>query len=252
MDAIWANAHIALFLDLDGTLIDIAPTPSSVTAPPGLSDLIALLTAILDGAVAVLSGRSLAAIDRLLYPLQPLAAGANGSEIRDAPGGKARLAAPLLPESFVEAVEGLASLDPGIAIEHKGAAIAVHYRLAVGAGPELLRRLRALLESSALPLEVRAGKMVFEVVNKNVSKGAALTEFMRGGPFLGRRPIMIGDDAVDIDAFAAAESVGGQGLRVAGEFFAGADADFEGTAAVRNWLTGLATRMAAKRSADDR
>jgi trehalose 6-phosphate phosphatase len=247
MNAIPIRTEIALFLDLDGTLIDIAPTPFGAAPPPGLSALVAALTATLDGALAILSGRAISAIDRLLFPLRPAAAGANGGEIRDEPGGASRLAVPLLPQDFVEAVSGLSQLDPGIAIEPKGPSIAVHYRQAESEAPELLRRLRELLTESGLPLDIRAGKKVFEIVNRNVSKGAALKAFMQRPAFRGRRPLMIGDDAVDVDAFVAAESIGGAGLRVAGEYFAEAEADFKGTAVVRDWLAALAADIESRK-----
>ncbi|WP_374544510.1 trehalose-phosphatase [Rhodoblastus sp.] len=249
-DAIDAPSRIALFLDLDGTLIDIAPTPSVTAPPPGLSGLVAELTEGLDGAVAILSGRTLATIDRLLDPLRPLAAGAHGAEMREERGGDGRAVAPPLPERLVQAVARLSELDPGVAIEPKGSAIAVHYRLAAQRAPELLRRLEALLAESALPLEIRPGRMVFEITPKSVSKGEALKAFMQRPAFRGRRPIAIGDDATDLDAFVAAEQFGGQGLRVAGEFFAEADADFDGTAAVRRWLLGLAVRIAAEKDGE--
>lgn len=250
VDAILTRSEIALFLDLDGTLIDIAPTPFAAAPPPGLSKLVAELTATLDGALAILSGRAIAGIDHLLAPLRPIAAGANGAEIRDEPGGASRLTAPLLPAAFVEEVANLSQLDPGVAIEPKGAAIAVHYRQAEDEAPELLRRLRALLARSGLPLEIRPGKKVFEVVNKNVSKGSALLAFMGHPAFRGRRPLMIGDDAVDIDAFMAAESIGGAGLRVAGEYFAEDEAEFKETAIVRDWLSCLATQIAERKGGE--
>jgi trehalose 6-phosphate phosphatase len=250
MDAILTRSEIALFLDLDGTLIDIAPTPFVAAAPPGLSDLVAELTATLDGALAILSGRAIAGIDHLLSPLRPIAAGANGAEIRDEPGGLCRLAAPLLPETFVEDVARLSQLDPGVAIEPKGPAIAVHYRQAEGAAPELLRRLRALLARSRLPLEIRRGKKVFEIGSRNVSKGSALKAFMGRPRFRGRRPLMIGDDAVDVEAFLAAESIGGAGLRVAGEYFPEAEADFTGTAVVRDWLACLPALIAERKGGE--
>jgi trehalose 6-phosphate phosphatase len=240
-----------LFLDLDGTLIDLAPTPFAAASPSGLSSLIAQLTKNLEGALAILSGRTIAGIDQLLHPLHPLAAGVHGGEIRDREGDVARPAAPLLPASFVNAVKDLSICEPGVLIEAKGMAIAVHYRLAQHRGPEILRHLRELLRSSSAQLDIRPGKMVFEIVPKNISKGGALTTFMNLPAFAGREPIMIGDDATDLDAFSAAEGFGGKGLRVAGEFFMQEEADFSGTAAVRHWLAELAEQILAKQAGGD-
>ena len=234
--------NLALFLDLDGTLIDIAATPSAARPPPGLAGLLQSLSSRLRGAVAILSGRTIAGIDGLLAPLRLPAAGAHGSEVRDDEGGTIRQVAPALPSSIVEKIRGLADLLPGVVVEAKGAALAVHYRLAEGCGPEVERRLRAMLP---LNLDLRPGRMVVELVERNMSKGAALQSFMQRRPFVGRLPIMIGDDVGDLPAFTAAEALGGRGLRVGGEFFDPLDAEFGGTAEVRNWLGKLSVRISA-------
>ncbi|MGO9391322.1 trehalose-phosphatase [Rhodoblastus sp.] len=234
--------NLALFLDLDGTLIDIAPTPSGALPPAELAGLLRSLSLGLQGAVAILSGRTIAAIDGLLAPLQLRAAGAHGSEIRDDEAGAIRDVAPALTPAFIEEVRSLADLDPGVWVEPKGAALAVHYRLAEHCGPEVERRLRAMLPAA---LEVRPGRMVVELVDRNTSKGAALQGFMRRPPFDGRQPVMIGDDVGDLAAFAAAEDLGGRGLRVGGEFFDSNAAEFSGPAEVRRWLAQLADRISS-------
>ena len=236
---------LALFLDLDGTLIDIAATPTGACAPPGLVELLQELSSRLGGAMAIVSGRDIAAIDDLLAPLRPRAAGAHGSEMRGDAGGEGQKIAPVLSPAFVEAVRDLGKLDPGIVVEIKDAAVAVHYREAPDCAAEVERRLALALPLSSAPLDLRPGRMVVEVMDRNVSKGAALHSFMQRAPFSGRRPIMIGDDVADLAAFAAAEQFGGKGLRVAGEFFDAASADFDGTAAVRQWLHKLAVRISA-------
>jgi trehalose 6-phosphate phosphatase len=251
IDAVVAAATVALFLDLDGTLIDIAPTPAEAVPPAGLSGLLAALTNRLDGAVAILSGRTIGGIDRLLFPLRPRAAGAHGAEIREREGGVSRAAAPDLSPDFIDRVRRLSELDPRLLVEPKGAAIAVHYRQAPDMGAEVTESLRALLAFATAPLELRPGRMVVEVVHKNISKAGALTEFMRQPAFQRRRPIMIGDDVGDLDALTAAERFGGWGLRVAGEWFRQDEADFEGTAAVRQWLVQLAARIAAEQHGGD-
>jgi trehalose 6-phosphate phosphatase len=247
-DTIGDASKLALFLDLDGTLIDIAATPTGVVAPPGLVDLLEKLQQELDGALAIVSGRSIADLDLLLAPAFFCAAGVHGAEIRENSGGEVRLIAPRLSAAFVESVRSLSDLHPGIIVETKSAAIAVHYRQAEQQAGEVERRLREMLPQSEDHLDLRPGKKVTEVIQKHVSKGAAVQSFMHQPPFSDRLPVMIGDDFTDLSAFEAAESFGGRGLRVAGEFFDPVGADFGGTAAVRQWLGELSVRLSAARS----
>lgn len=235
-----AAAPLAIFLDFDGTLIDLAATPSEAAAPPGLAALLEDLSRKLGGALAIITGRSLVDIDRMLAPSQLRAAGVHGAEIREETGGEVRRRTAPLEASFVELVRRLEDLAPGILVETKSVGIAVHYRLAEEKGPEVERLLGALLPGAGEALDLRPGKMVAEAIPRAVSKGAALRDFMQRPPFAGRRPIMIGDDSGDLSAFEAAENLGGKGLRVAGEYFASAVADFSGTAEVRQWLGQLA------------
>jgi trehalose 6-phosphate phosphatase len=242
---------LALFLDFDGTLVDMAATPGGARPEPGLVDLLQKLAHNLDGALAIVSGRPLCDIDRLLAPALLCGAGVHGAEIRDEAGGPVREAAPPLTDAFVDAVRRLEEIAPGVLVERKNAAIAVHYRLAETMGPEVERRLRALLSEAGEALELRPGKMLVEAVPPTVSKGAALSGFMRRSPFAGRLPIMIGDDSGDLAAFEAAEAMGGMGLRVAGEFFSSGVANFSGTVAVRQWLQQLSGRFSAPQQGDD-
>jgi trehalose 6-phosphate phosphatase len=246
-----ARMGLALFLDFDGTLVDMASTPGGARPEPGLVDLLQKLAENLDGALAIVTGRPLSDIDRMLAPALLCGAGVHGAEIRDAAGGPVRVVAPAVTDTFVDAVRSLEEIAPGILVERKNAAIAVHYRLAETKGPEVERRLRALLSEAGEALELRPGKMLVEAVPHSVSKGAALRGFMRLPPFAGRLPIMIGDDSGDVAAFEAAEAMGGKGLRVAGEFFSSGDAHFSGTVAVRQWLEQLSGRISAPQQGDD-
>ncbi len=243
---------LALFLDLDGTLIDIAKRPELAKTPPGLVDLLLELSNRLDGAMAIVTGRAIATLDTLLAPARLRAAGVHGAEIRARAGGKVELLATPLERSFVKAVRELARLHPGVLVEPKTSAIAVHYRGAEAQAAELERRLRALIPLAGGAHDLRPGKKVMEVTPRNVSKGAALREFMRRPPFHGRRPIVIGDDFTDLSAFEAAKAFGGKGLRVAGEFFPAAEADFSSTAETRKWLRDLADRLAKEEEASAR
>ena len=242
-----ADARLALFLDFDGTLVDLAATPDEAVPPPGLVDLLQDLAQNLDGALAIVTGRPLRDIDRMLAPALFRAAGVHGAEVRDAAGGEVRAAAAPLKTSFIDSVRNLEAFVPGVLVEPKGAGLAVHYRLAEDKGPEIEQRLRALMQKAGAELDLRPGKMLIEVLPNHVSKGAALSAFMQRPPFLGRTPIAIGDDRGDLAAFEAAELMGGLGLRVAGEFFSPGHAQFSGTAEVRRWLEHLSGRISTAR-----
>lgn len=230
----------AIFLDVDGTLIDIAPTPDSVVVPEDLVATLARLSRALGGAVAIVTGRPAAEVDRFLTPLRPLVAGVHGAEMRVALDGEIEEMADALDPSVIAAVSKLADIHPGVIVEPKGASIAVHYRLAGAVGPAIETELRRILAATPDHAELCPGRKVVEIVPRHISKGGALKAFMNLPAFRGRRPIMIGDDVSDQSAFAAAQELGGQGLRVAGEYFRREDADFESPSRVRAWLSTLA------------
>jgi trehalose 6-phosphate phosphatase len=226
----------ALFLDFDGTLVDIAPFPSRVRVPSNLVPLLDRLTSGLGGALAILTGRPIIDIDRFLLPLQPVTAGVHGSELRTEANGEVLLTVGGLNPDVAASVGRLQQLDPGVVIESKVYSIAVHYRLAPAVEPQIKTALRAIVTESPDHFILCPGRCVIEVVPRHVSKGAALEAMMHLPAFKGRCPVMIGDDIPDESALAAARKLGGYGLRVGGEHFR-ADAEFEGPAEVRAWLT---------------
>jgi trehalose 6-phosphate phosphatase len=232
-----------LFLDLDGTLLDVAETPDGVSVPNGLVPLLGRVAEGLEGAVGIISGRHLSDIDRFLAPLKLVAAGVHGSELRTTADGEIQDVAQPLPAGLVEAVNGLRHLAPGIQVEPKRSSIAVHYRAAPAAGPAIEAMLRRLLDHGPDHLIVCSGRKVFEVVPAHISKGTTLETLVRLPAFRSRRPIMIGDDVSDESALEAAARLGGLGLKVAGEHFAKETAHFEGPAHVRAWLRDLAERL---------
>jgi trehalose 6-phosphate phosphatase len=232
----------ALFLDLDGTLLEVAATPRCVSVPPELVPLLGRLVAGLEGAVGVISGRRVAEIDRLLAPLKLVAAGVHGSELRTSAHGEVQMAAEPLASGIVEAVNELSRLSPEIRIEPKGSSVAVHYRAAPWAGPAIEAALRRLLDRGPEHLILCPGRKVFEVVPAHISKGSALERLTQLPAFRLRRPIMIGDDVSDESALEAAVRLGGRGLKVAGEHFPKETAHFAGPAHVRAWLRDLAER----------
>lgn len=238
-------AHDALFLDLDGTLIDIAPTPNGVIIPGELPALLGRLSRCLDGALAVVTGRPIADVDRFLAPLAPVAAGVHGAELRSATEGQIVSRAAPIDAEIARGVRGIAVKYPGTVIETKRASIAVHYRQVPAAGLQLEAALQRLLEKGPDHLILARGRQVLEIVPRHVSKGAALEAIMELAAFRGRRPIMIGDDVSDLSAFEAAIRLGGAGLKVAGEQFPAAEADFAGPTEVRVWLNKLAEALAS-------
>jgi trehalose 6-phosphate phosphatase len=238
----------ALFLDCDGTLLDIAPTPNEVRVPDGLVELLVGLSKRLGGALAVLTGRRLAEIDLLLTPARLIGAGVHGAEIRTVAGGPITRVASALPKALVEEVVRRCQALPGIIAEPKGPGLAVHYRLAPFLKDALEAELRGLLTQYADGLVLCPGRKLFEIIPAGHSKGTALETFCALPEFVGRRPIMIGDDMGDIPAFAAAHRLGGAGLRVAGEHFGDQNVELRNPRRVIAWLTGLAARIDEQKS----
>lgn len=205
---------IALFLDFDGTLVEIADRPEAIRVDAGLPELLAATQRRLGGALAVLSGRPIASIDALLAPTRLAAAGVHGLEVRAEP------AAPVVAASAAgalvavrAALAGAGLPAAGVTVEDKRLAVAVHYRQA----PDRGGMVHALLAAAAAPfpdLHLVAGKMVVEVKPRGVDKGTALLNFLARPPFSHRVPVMIGDDVTDEDAFRAALSAGGRAIKV--------------------------------------
>lgn len=243
-DFVLANPHrCALFLDVDGTLIELADTPEAVIVPEGLIALLQRLALGLDGAMAVVTGRLISDIDLLLSPLRLAAAGVHGAEMRMEPDQEIDRVTAGLPDEIVQTMRKLALDIPGVIAEPKGGGLALHYRLAPEAEGDILAVLTAVLARHAGAFELVPGKKIYEVVPSGLSKGTALATLAALPAFRGRIPIMIGDDVGDEPAFAVAEGLKGFGLRVAGEQYAPDDADFSGPKAVMSWLDQLARRL---------
>ena len=206
------GAGHALFLDFDGTLAAIAPTPGEVVVDAALPELLAALARRLDGAVAVVSGRALADVDaRLGTPLA--GAGQHGAEFRRRPGEPAQVRIPAGIPAVAYALSLCFGRDPRLRIEDKGASVALHYRQAPEREHECVQALRSLAEPWH-SLEVIGGKCVVEARLRGVDKGTALRTLARDPPFAARAPVFVGDDATDEDGFAAAQSAGGYGVKV--------------------------------------
>lgn len=203
----------ALFLDFDGTLVDLAPTPEAIVVPPHLPSLLRALSSRFDGAVAVITGRSLVNLDRHLG-FSPPAAGQHGAELRLQSSAVPTNPSASAPAALRQRVGELAAAWPGLVVEDKGATLAVHYRAVPEAAKYVNAALAELAQASANTLEVVMGKSVCEVRPAGINKGAALDAFLRAPTFSGRLPLMVGDDVTDEAGFAAALRAGGSAIKV--------------------------------------
>jgi trehalose 6-phosphate phosphatase len=207
----------ALFLDVDGTLLEIAPRPELVQVPEGLPTLIIRLSAAREGALALISGRPLAQLDQLFQPWQGAAAGLHGLERRRADGiidcvidgASAAALDRLRPKLAALAADGT-----GLTIEDKGGTLALHYRAAPQREPEIRAVVEALHREIASVLRLITGKMVFEFQPRSADKGRAIAAFLAEPPFVGRQPVFVGDDTTDEDGFAEIRRRGGIAIRV--------------------------------------
>jgi trehalose 6-phosphate phosphatase len=238
-------ASIALLLDVDGTIVDIAPTPDAVQVSPELLNSLARLFETTGGALALVSGRPIADLDRLFAPLKLPAIGGHGAEIRLREDETIPLAA-LLPPAMRRQLAEACAFDRGIVHEDKGYSFTLHYRNAPGQKARLdrhIEKVRAAFPQEAL--EVQAGKAVFELKRPNVSKGKAVRELMAHPPFKGRRPVFIGDDETDKTLFAVLPEFGGVGFSV-DLLYPGLAGIFASPADVRAALQVLAGRAARR------
>lgn len=240
MDSNPGGDHVCLFLDVDGTLIDIAARPENVTVPEPLLASLAAASERLEGAIALISGRTIDNLDDLFAPLRLRASGVHGAEIRFDPAGPVLVeTADRLSFTVVDAVHRAASDFPGAIVEDKGFSIAVHYRLAQSARAVLEAKLRAILLQEDDPaLRILAGHMVFEVKRATFNKGLAIGRFMERAPFAGRKPLFFGDDVTDRPGFAAVLERGGEAFSV-GQAFEGLSGSFPDPGSVRTWLADL-------------
>lgn len=195
-----------LFLDVDGTLLEFAARPADVRVDAALRELLARLESTLDGAVALVSGRSIAQLDQLFAPQRWPAAGLHGLERRDASGHihRSRSAVPALQQLLVDLAR-IADRIPGVFVEDKGLAVAVHFRGAPHAGDGLRRAVTTIARRFESHLTVQEGNMVLEILPDGACKARAIRGFLSEPPFAGRRPIFIGDDAMDIGALREVE-----------------------------------------------
>jgi len=234
-------ADMALFLDVDGTLLDIAATPEAVRVPDNLRADLGKVARRLGGALAIVSGRSIATLDRLFPELGGAAAGQHGAELRLPSGESERLdAVEPLPERILAGLDAVARRWPAILIEPKGLSVALHYRAAPELGRDLAVALEALVAPDLASVALKRGKFVLEIAPRQADKGKAVDRLMRLRPFVGRMPVFIGDDVTDEDGFAAVARLGGIALQVGPEAGGRYDGRFETPAALRAWIAAAA------------
>ncbi|HEY0291566.1 MAG TPA: trehalose-phosphatase [Hansschlegelia sp.] len=233
--------RVALFLDLDGTVLDLAASPGAVSIPQETIVAIARLVSRLGGALAVITGRSLADVDHILAPLRLPAAALHGAELRRRGGGRVEDGGSPPPQRLTAALGAFVDARPGLALEDKGASVAVHYRSTPEREGEVRERVAGLVAQLAPAHELQPGKMVVEVRPRGCDKGSALATLMADAPFSGRIPFVLGDDLTDEFAFEAAAAYGGAAALV-GAVSRPSAAIYElpDPPAVRNWLAALA------------
>lgn len=238
--------EIALFADIDGTLIDFAATPETVEIDPALPGLLRGLHAVLDGAFAILSGRPLAQIDTLLHLTWLPVAAQHGAELRDAEGRITRIVDdPQALESARTALAELLTGAPELRLEDKGIALALHYRAAPQAFKAAMQFAEVALACAGPGFELLHGDCVIELKSSRIDKGRTLAALMTQAPFIGRTPWMLGDDHTDEYAFAMAQSLGGVGVIVGQRQPSVAQYALATVADARAWLLRL-TRHAAQ------
>jgi trehalose 6-phosphate phosphatase len=223
----------ALLLDLDGTLIDIAPTPDLVSVPADLPAILRTLRARLRDALAIVTGRPVEQVDRLLGAAPYAVAGEHGAVIRHSPrGALERADLPATPANWARLARQAVAGHDGALFEPKSHGFVVHFRLCPAAGEALRQALLAIVGADHPDYAIMPAHMAWEVTPRGVDKGRAVERLLARPPFAGRTPVYVGDDISDEAAMRAARAAGGVGLRVR-EVFGDA-------AGVRAWLAHLA------------
>ena len=231
----------AVFLDLDGTLVEIAQHPDEVRRSARLDGLLARLPGATSNAVAIVSGRTVTDLDRLLAPHRLAVAGIHGLE-RRSPDGKVSRAPVALNwmQDTRDAMDRFAETHPGLLLENKGASLALHYR----SRPELEHAVQQFVAELDLPVaaERLQGRKVMEIKPRQMNKGTAIRAFMSEPPFAGRTPVFAGDDVTDESGFAVVNELGGVSVKV-GTGATAASWSLPGVSDVLDWLTEAVSGM---------
>ena len=230
----------SLFLDVDGTLLELAPTPDAVIVGPELPELLARLSRRFGGALAIVSGRCIAELDQLFYPFRFPAAGIHGIELRDARGELHYAGLRDVDLEWARAeLRRFVAQRPGLILEDKGRALALHFRQAPELEGEVQTVLGRVLPGLPQEAHLQPGHCVIEIKSAAADKRTAIQRFLEEPPFAGRVPVFVGDDVTDHEGLAYVESIGGHAV-----FVGPAPRHVRGwlpdPAAVRSWLRALA------------
>ena len=233
LDALCAAGALALFLDFDGTLVDIAEMPDAIIVPDGLGDSLSRLAQDLDGRLAIISGRAITNIESFTGPLAMARAGSHGADMLLPDGTPLADAPAAIPDDLRHEMAQFASRF-GLHLEDKPHGAALHFRSNPDLEPIALEFVREQAQEHRMM--VKRGKCVAELVNRGAEKGSAVRRFMEHGMFAGARPVFIGDDVTDEDGFAAVSAYGGFGILVGNREPSDAQYRLEDPAAVLAWL----------------
>lgn len=225
----------ALFLDFDGTLAEIAPAPDLVHVAPRMLELLFAMEKRLGGALALVTGRAIDDLTRMMAPFRFPIAGQHGLERRDAAGRLLRSGDDVAISTARAALHAFVREHPALRLEDKGASLSLHYRQAPEIAGDCLRIVKRLVAESEGSLRLVEGRMVAEVVPVHAGKGGAIEAFLGEEPFRGRRPVFIGDDIGDEHGFELVEQEGGVSIRV-GEGASIAPYRLASVADVHEWL----------------
>lgn len=241
----------AWFFDIDGTLAPIAASPDKVRIEPAIQKLVSDLRAHVQGAVALISGRSLHDIDRLFPEQRFAAAGQHGVERRHPNGTvERRLVDQRRLATMRTSLRILERRYPGLLLEDKGLSLALHYRQAPDLEPLVQREVRSLIAGTSEAFLMQTGKCVVEILPAGNNKGTVVTEFMAEPPFAGRIPVFVGDDVTDEHAFVVVNTLGGHSFKV-GKGETQARYRLRDVAAVAVWLNGSIVKNASHSGAGD-
>lgn len=232
-----------MLLDFDGTLVDIAPAPDQVHVPATLGPRLAALEGHLGGALALVSGRAVADVDRLLAPYQFALAGVHGAEIRTSGVTRTIDADPARLDPVRDAFQQFTVSHPGTLWEDKRFAVTLHYRQCPEAGPDASDLAVATMRSLDDDIQLLAGKMIVEVRFRAATKGVAVETLMHAPPFAGRIPVYVGDDRTDEDAFIQVNARDGISIVVGAPAESHATYRFDSVPDVHRWIDTLARQL---------
>ena len=231
------TSAVALFLDVDGTLLDIRDNPSDVVADSALTELLNACSTELHGALSLISGRSIEEVDRIFAPAIFPVAGAHGAELRFDGAQALTLDSNPMPREALRRLEEFVATNQGLLIEYKRGGVSLHYRRAPELQEACEELVRGLMADLGDAFRLIAGKMVFEIAPGAHNKGAAIRSFLEHAPFVGRMPVYVGDDVTDEDAFAEVNRVDGLSIRVGDSAHSEACYELPDVASVRSWLS---------------